>query len=194
MGHKRKRQNERAGRFTDSDGFKDHSSGKVPAASSPQSPEACFSEYPCQRESQLIGRAVRERWPITTGIKQSIVDRLAGIVSDGADAESIAAARVLTACEKQNLEDKRAGVHIDNFFQQVNQAPATEPAALDVEYVRWRQRRLMGIKDPEPEQNEPEPALAELVAKSRALSRQKDVIFEVFGREPVLVACPIFMS
>jgi len=142
----------------------------------------------------LIGRAVRERWPITTGIKQSIVDRLAGIVSDGADAESIAAARVLTACEKQNLEDKRAGVHIDNFFQQVNQAPATEPAALDVEYVRWRQRRLMGIKDPEPEQNEPEPALAELVAKSRALSRQKDVIFEVFGREPVLVACPIFMS
>jgi hypothetical protein len=144
---KRKYQGEHAGHFTDGDGYKDRSEAahRVPA-NHPKSPEACMQEYPCSGETALAHRAVKDRWPIHPSMKKALVDRMAGIVSDGVDADSISAGRVMVTMEKQNQEEARQhNGYMGAGGVQINiGSNATEPAEVDFEYLQWKKQQLMG--------------------------------------------------
>ena len=91
---------------------------------------------------RLAGRAVREKWPVTN--KAAVVERLMAIIEkrevtimtkEGpamvdapADANAVAAARVLVAMEKQNRDDERSEVDTRN----------TQGRVIDVDSRRLR--------------------------------------------------------
>jgi hypothetical protein len=164
---KRRQQRERAGHFTDPDGY------KVPRDEAPEvnpdhetSPTAIAAkgEYPFAGEIALTGKAVKSRWPINENMRKALVDRMAGIVSDGEDADSISAGRVMVSMDKQNLEESRGplGGFGGIGALQIN-VGATQPADVDFEYLQWRKRRLMGKED----EVVPEAPLADLLPSRR---------------------------
>jgi len=168
---KRRQQRECAGHFTDSDGY------KVPRDEAPainpdheKSPTAIAAngEYPFAGEVALTGKAVKGRWPINDDMRKALVDRMAGIVSDGEDGDSISAGRVMVSMDKQNQDEGRGLMggfgHGGIGALQIN-VGATQPADVDFEYLAWRKRRLMG-QEPEPL---PEPPLAELVTSRKVV-------------------------
>jgi len=169
MGSKRKYQGEKGGRFTRKDGSKDHDTELRPAASHPESPETALVEnrYPHSGEIALTGKAVKERWPINPDMRKALVDRMAGIVSDGEDPDSISAGRVMVSMDKQNLDESRGGIggHGGIGALQIN-VGATQPAEVDFEYLQWRKNKLMG-KGPEAM---PDPPLADIV-RARKIER-----------------------
>lgn len=78
-----------------------------------------------RQDCRLVTQAVQQRWPITTDKAAAVVDRLMGIIqttevmaptADGgigpdqgkADANAVAASRVLTAMVAQNQRDEQA--------------------------------------------------------------------------------------
>lgn len=79
-------------------------------------------EHRLASDIKLLGRSVRERWPVADDVKRETVDRLREIINkrtvdvmtkegpepmDGpADSNAIAAARVLTAMVGQNQKDE----------------------------------------------------------------------------------------
>jgi hypothetical protein len=162
---KRREQRECAGHFTDPDGYK-VARDEAPAINPdhPKSPTAIAAngEYPCDGEIALTGKAVKERWPIHSDMRKALVDRMAGIVSDGEDGRSISAGRVILTMDKQNQEHARGGIVGGIGALQIN-VGATQPADVDFEYLAWKKRQLMG-RLPE---DVPEPPLAEMVAKRR---------------------------
>lgn len=164
---KRKYQGEQAGHFTDEDGYKDHSAEAHPVAPShPKSPEALVAngEYPHSGEIALTGKAVTERWPIKPTMRESLVDRMAGIISNGEDNDSIAAGRVMVAMDKQNVDSGRPAVTGGGIAALQINVGATQPADVDFEYLAWKKNRLMGKEqDVEPEP----PPLAEIVTARR---------------------------
>jgi hypothetical protein len=62
------------------------------------------------RDTRLVERALRERWPITKALRRPVVERLGKIVQDpkASPREAVAAARALLGASRINLE--RLGV------------------------------------------------------------------------------------
>ena len=58
------------------------------------------------RDTRLVERALRERWPIPKAIRKPLIERLAEIVADTASSprEVISAARAILSASKLNLE------------------------------------------------------------------------------------------
>ncbi len=58
------------------------------------------------RDTRLVERALRERWPIPKAIRKPLVERLAEIVEDTASSprEVISAAKAILSASKLNLE------------------------------------------------------------------------------------------
>jgi hypothetical protein len=201
---KRRTQRECAGHFTDPDGY------KVPRDEAPEinpdhekSPTAIAAkgEYPFSGEVALTGKAVKERWPINNNMRQALVDRMAGIVSNGEDSDSISAGRVMVAMDRQNQDEARGGflggIAGGIGALQIN-VGATQPADVDFEYLQWRKRRLMGKED----DVVPEAPLAELVSARRVTrvantdsletSEPTDPLIAIFLSIPDRPKCKLF--
>lgn len=165
---KRREQRECAGHFTDEDGYK-VPRDKAPAINPdhPKSPTAIAAngEYPHSGEIALTGKAVKERWPINPDMREALVDRMAGIVSNGEDSDSISAGRVMVSMDKQNLDQGRGilGGHGGGVANLQINVGATQPADVDFEYLQWRKNRLMGIEQETAPEATPEPPLAQMV-------------------------------
>lgn len=58
------------------------------------------------RDTRLVERAVRERWPIPKALRGPLIERLAGIVQDpgASPREATAAARAILSASKINLD------------------------------------------------------------------------------------------
>jgi len=58
------------------------------------------------RDTRLVERAVRERWPIPKALRGPLIERLAGIVQDpeASPREATAAARAILTASKINLD------------------------------------------------------------------------------------------
>jgi hypothetical protein len=58
------------------------------------------------RDTRLVERALRERWPIPKAIRGPLIDRLAGIVNDpgASPREATAAARAILTASKINVD------------------------------------------------------------------------------------------
>ena len=58
------------------------------------------------RDTRLVERALRERWPIPKALRGPLIDRLAGIVTDPETSprEATAAARAILSASKINVE------------------------------------------------------------------------------------------
>ena len=150
----RARQNERAGCFTDADGYK----RQVDAKGAWQSGDGAgqllppttrwptidrITDYPCEGEQAIMTRAIKKRWPVTPEIKQAVVQTLEGCLAHTDPIVAIGAARVLVAAEKQNQDDKikRQTQRQTIAVQQILQL--AEPSAPDPEYVAWKQGQLI---------------------------------------------------
>ena len=64
------------------------------------------------RETRLVERALRERWPIPSAIRKPLIERLAEIVEDTASSprEVISAAKAILSASKLNLENITATI------------------------------------------------------------------------------------
>ena len=60
------------------------------------------------RDTRLIMRALKNRWPITDKMKGPVIEKLVGIISNAGTAprEAISAAKALIAAEAQNQSDE----------------------------------------------------------------------------------------
>jgi hypothetical protein len=58
------------------------------------------------RDTRLVERALRERWPIPKALRGPLIDRLAGIVQDpnASPREATAAARAILSASKINVD------------------------------------------------------------------------------------------
>lgn len=66
-------------------------------------------ERPFTGEARLLGRAIRERWPIPAAAKVNALRRLNAIIRDpkSSDRNRIAAIRVLIAADVRNQDQQR---------------------------------------------------------------------------------------
>ena len=95
-----------------------------------------------RKDLKLIGRAVRERWPIAPNFRAEIVARLMTILSDSEASERdvVSAARVLASIDKMNLDLDNAAKNmtLDELKDELKErlldiAPAQEAPRLDDE-------------------------------------------------------------
>lgn len=125
-----------------------------------QNPTILTDPHRVISDVKLVGRAVREHWPVPAAVKPRIVDRLLDIVEketcqvmskegpvslDGpADANSVAAARVLVAMTGQNQADRhhREGKKIKHKHSH----SVVLPKATMFERVRERIEQLRTIE------------------------------------------------
>jgi hypothetical protein len=63
-----------------------------------------------RKDIKLIGRAVRERWPIKPEFRAQIIAKLMTVVmaSDASDRDVVAATRVLASIDKMNMDLEKA--------------------------------------------------------------------------------------
>jgi hypothetical protein len=153
----RRRQNEKAGCFTDEDGYKrarndrstwqsGRSAGILHPPESHQPTLARFNEYPCQQELALVSRAIEQRWRVSEAMKTAILGRLQGILEDGNafDRDVINAARAIVSMEKQNQDDvlktraQEASLLIRLLDQRNRGASAPDP-----DFIAWKQQRAI---------------------------------------------------
>lgn len=149
---KRRRQNEKAGCFTDEDGYKrsptdtsEWHSGQGRGVLRPPithwSPKDGLRDYPCDGERAIMTKAIKQRWPITREIKEAVVEEMIELVKGAEDpVVKVGAARVLATAEKQNQDDKlkrrRDKVAIQNIIAM------GEPAPPDPDYLEWKRQKL----------------------------------------------------
>ena len=129
---KRARQREKAGRVTDSDGYK-----RNRVSESHRSTTASFEENPREGDLALIRQAVRERWPVRQEARGPLADMMTRIALDAEEetTNQIQAARTVLTMEAQNQKDE----HL--VFQQANKTPQLHlhaHAAVDPERCRAR--------------------------------------------------------
>lgn len=153
---KRARQGEKAGCYTDEDGYKrarnDKTEWKSGRAAGPlQPPEshqttlALMKEYPCEGELSLLSNAINQRWPLVAESKKASVDRLEGIIQDGAafDRDVVNAVRCLVSMEKQNQDEVLKSRSQDaNLLIRLLEARG-KSASVDPEYLDWKRRQLL---------------------------------------------------
>lgn len=57
---------------------------------------------------RLAGRAISEAWPVTSDVREEVVDKLIGILAGPDEKMSVAAARVLLAADALNVRKRMA--------------------------------------------------------------------------------------
>lgn len=90
-------------------------------------------------------RAIEQRWSISEGTKKAVLERLEGIIQDGAalDRDVVNACRCLAAMEKQNQDDTLKTRAQDASLLIRLLENEGKRGAPDPEYLEWKRRRLM---------------------------------------------------
>ena len=80
------------------------------------------------RDTRLVDRAVRERWPILKALRGPLIERLAGIVQDpeASPREATAAARAILSASKINLDGIGATIKAQEHAELVARIDAIE--------------------------------------------------------------------
>jgi hypothetical protein len=157
---KRRRQNEKAGCFTDADGYKrarndtsqwqsGRSAGILHPPEDHQPTKARFQDYPCEKELALVSRAIEQRWQVSEPMKAAILARIQGILEDGNafDRDVINAARAIISMEKQNQDDVlKAKAHEANLLIKLLDQRSRGATAPDPEFIAWKQQRAMELQ------------------------------------------------
>src|SRR4051812_39419563 len=80
------------------------------------------------RDTRLVERALRERWPIPKALRGPLIERLAGIVQDpdASPREATAAARAILSASKINLDGIGATIKAQEHAELVARIEALE--------------------------------------------------------------------
>src|SRR3954454_14578197 len=80
------------------------------------------------RDTRLVERAVRERWPIPKALRGPLIERLAEIVQDptASPREATAAARAILSASKINLDGITATIKADEHEDMAARITALE--------------------------------------------------------------------
>lgn len=106
----------------------------------------------------MVEQAIRQRWPIPPDVKQTLIDRLSGVIANSPDDRAVArAAGILVACESQNQKDDKTNLaHADRtrflaiaerlglsgvLGVEATARTSCDPPTVDGTVVRTRQRR-----------------------------------------------------
>jgi hypothetical protein len=64
-------------------------------------------------DMKLVGRAVKDRWPVSDEMRKRIVDSLMTVLVTGEPREIVAATRVLASIDKMNVDLQNAAEQMD---------------------------------------------------------------------------------
>jgi hypothetical protein len=80
------------------------------------------------RDTRLVERALRERWPIPKALRGPLIDRLAGIVQDPETSprEATSAAKAILTASKINLETITATIKAQEHEELVERVEELE--------------------------------------------------------------------
>lgn len=143
----RSHQREKAGCYTDVDGYKKARNAPGPHPTTAHWPPLSrLQQYPCEDERALMTKAIKKRWNVTEDMKDAILDNMQAVMEEGDFTDKVGAARVMMAAEKQNQDDKlrrhgrRDKIAINTILQ------LAEPTMPDPEYLEWKRKQLMNDK------------------------------------------------
>jgi hypothetical protein len=91
------------------------------------------------RDTRLVERALRERWPIPKAIRKPLIERLYEIVEDTASSprEVTSAAKTILSASKLNLESITATMKAQEHEELIERLAELERRAEDQKGRRW---------------------------------------------------------
>jgi hypothetical protein len=95
---KRRRQHEKAGYYTDADGFKLHDAPRPHHSHRPR-----FGDHTCDSELAIVKRAIRQHWPVVRRMKSDVLQHVMKLMHRDTET-ALRVAQILIAIERQNQE------------------------------------------------------------------------------------------